>query len=79
VTDEAFVAWQREHAAALEDLQEAQRAYHRAVAAAAFQAPAEEPSAEEMRQASLQALDAARIRLDQVRARRPRTSEGGSR
>ena len=69
--DETFAAWQREHATALSDLQEAQRAYHRAVAATAFQGSADEPSAEEMRRASLEALDAARIRLDDVRARRP--------
>ena len=79
MTDEAFSAWQREHRAALDELQEAQRAYHRAVAATAFQAPAEEPSAEEMRSASLQALDAARVKLDEVRARRPQTTEGGGR
>ena len=69
--DGTFAAWQREHAAALAELQEAQRAYHRAVAATAFQGAAEEPSAEEMRRASLDALDAARIKLDEVRARRP--------
>jgi len=72
---EAFTAWQREHAAALEELQDAQRAYHRTVAATAFQGAADEPSAEEMRRASLEALDAARIKLDQVRARRPQTTE----
>jgi hypothetical protein len=75
VTDEAFLAWQREHAAALAELQEAQRAYHRTVAATAFQGSTEEPSAEEMRRASLEALDAARIKLDEVRARRPSTTE----
>ena len=69
--DETFAAWRREHAAALAELQEAQRAYHRAVAATAFQGAADEPSAEEMRRASLDALDAARIKLDEVRARRP--------
>ena len=69
--EQTFAAWQREHAAALADLQEAQRAYHRTVAATAFQGTAEEPSAEEMRRASLEALDAARIKLDEVRARRP--------
>jgi hypothetical protein len=74
VTDEPFVAWQQEHASALEELQEAQRAYHRAVAATAFQGPNEEPSAEEMRRASLEALDAARLKLDEVRARRPQTA-----
>ena len=73
--DEAFVGWQREHAAALADLQDAQHAYHRAVATTAFQGAAEEPTAEEMRRAALDALDAARIRLDEVRARRPRTED----
>ena len=72
---DAFAAWQREHAAALAELQDAQRAYHRAVATTAFQGPADEPSAEEMRRASLDALDAARIRLDEVRARRPEIGE----
>lgn len=72
---ETFLQWQREHAAALEELQEAQRAYHRTVAATAFQGTAEEPSAEEMRRASLEALDAARVKLDDVRARRPQTTE----
>ncbi|HXD73286.1 MAG TPA: hypothetical protein VN628_06105 [Vicinamibacterales bacterium] len=67
----AFAAWQREHAAALAELQDAQRAYHRAVASTAFQGAAEEPTAEEMRRTALEALDAARIRLDDVRGRRP--------
>ena len=72
---EKFAAWQREHATALAELQEAQRGYHRSVAATAFQAAADEPSAEEMRRASLDALDAARLRLDEVRARKPGTAE----
>ena len=71
MSDETFAAWQREHAAALSELQEAQRAYHRAVATTAFQGAADGPTAEEMRRASLDALDAARIKLDEVRARRP--------
>jgi hypothetical protein len=75
VNDEAFVAWQRDHAAALAELQEAQRQYHRAVATTAFQGAAEEPTAEEMRRAALDTLDAARIKLDEVRNRRPRTEE----
>ena len=79
MSDEAFIAWQREHAAALAELQEAQRAYHRTVAATAFQASTEEPSAEEMRRASLEALDAARVKLDEVRARRPQTTEDAGR
>jgi hypothetical protein len=72
---DAFAAWHREHAAALADLQDAQRAYHRAVATTAFQGAADEPSAEEMRRVSLETLDAARIKLDEVRARRPDTGE----
>jgi len=75
-SDTAFIAWQREHTAALAALQDAQRAYHRSVAATAFQGAAE-ASAEETRRAALDALDAARIKLDEVRARRPRT-EGAS-
>jgi len=75
VNDAAFAVWQRDHAAALAELQEAQRQYHRAVATTAFQGAAEEPTAEEMRRAALDALDAARIKLDEVRNRRPRTEE----
>ena len=71
----AFTAWQREHAAALAELQDAQRAYHRAVASTAFQGAADEPTAEEMRRSSLEALDAARLRLDEVRGRRPQTED----
>ena len=70
---DSFSAWQREHAAALAELQDAQRAYHRAVASTAFQGAADEPTAEEMRRAALEALDAARMRLDEVRGRRPQT------
>lgn len=73
--DTAFIAWQREHAAALADLQDAQRAYHRVVATTAFQGAAEEPSAEEMRRAALEALDAARLKLDEIRERRPGTED----
>ena len=75
VRNDAFEAWQREHAAALADLQDAQRVYHRTVATTAFQGAAEEPTVEEMRRASLDALDAARLRLDAVRARRPKSED----
>jgi len=74
-TNVAFEAWQREHAAALAELQEAQRVYHRTVATTAFQGPGEQPSGEEMRRTSLEALDAARIHLDAVRARRPKVED----
>ena len=73
--NQQFVEWQREHIAALEELQDAQRAYHRTIAATAFPAPAEEPSSEEMRRTSLEALDAARTKLDAIRARRPKMTE----
>ena len=73
--NDRFDAWQREHAAALAELQEAQRVYHRTVATTAFQGAADEPTAEEMRRTSLEALDAARVRLDEVRARRPGTED----
>ncbi len=73
--DDDVVRWQREHAEALAELQEAQRTYHRTVAATAFLGAVEEPSAEEMRRAALDALDAARLKLDDVRARRPQATE----
>jgi len=71
----SFVAWQSEHAAALEALQDAQRVYHRTVATTAFRGAADEPSVVEMRRVSLDELDAARIKLDEVRARRPVITE----
>jgi siderophore synthetase component len=66
-----WLTWQREHAAALEALQQAERAYHRTIAGSAFASPSEGPSAIELQKESLDALEAARIRLDQVRARKP--------
>ena len=66
-----WLEWQRDHAAALAALQEAQRAYHRTVAGSAFAGPAGKSSAVDVQQASLREVDAARVRLDGVRARRP--------
>ena len=68
---ERWRQWQREHAAALEALQEAQRAYHRTIAGSAFASAAEGPSAAEIQKESLDAVEAARVRLDEVRARKP--------
>jgi hypothetical protein len=68
---EPWLAWQREHAAALEALQQAQRAYHRTIAGSAFASPTEGPSAIELQKESLDAVEAARVRLDEIRARRP--------
>ncbi len=61
-----WLAWQREHTAALEALQQAQRTYHRTLADTAFTNPAAERPED-----ALEQLEAARVRLDGVRARRP--------
>ncbi|MEQ1908856.1 MAG: hypothetical protein ABMA15_08535 [Vicinamibacterales bacterium] len=63
-----WLQWQREHTRALEKLQDAERAYHRAVAGAAFSS-AEAQITET--KPSRAAMDAARNDLDDVRARRP--------
>jgi hypothetical protein len=68
---DAWKAWQREHTEALEALQEAQRAYHRTIAGSAFASPSEGASAIEIQKESLDKLEAARVRLDEVRARKP--------
>jgi hypothetical protein len=68
-----WLAWQDEHASALEDLQRAEHAYHRTIAGSAFSSPVEGPSALEMQKESLEALEAARLRLDEIRSRRPVT------
>ena len=68
---EPWQAWQREHTAALEALQQAQRAYHRTIAGSAFASATEGPSATEIQKESLDAVEAARVRLDEIRARRP--------
>jgi hypothetical protein len=70
---ESWLEWQREHAAALEALQQAQRAYHRTIAGSAFANPTEGPSAIELQRESLDAVEAARVRLDEIRGRRPHT------
>jgi len=66
-----WLEWQHDHAAALEALQQAERAYHRTVAGSAFASPTEGPSPIELQKESLDAVEAARLRLDAVRARRP--------
>jgi hypothetical protein len=68
---ERWLEWQREHAAALEALQQAQRAYHRTIAGSAFANPTEGPSAIELQKESLDAVEAARVRLDEIRAIKP--------
>jgi hypothetical protein len=66
-----WLEWQYEHAAALEDLQRREHEYHRTIAGSAFAGPIEGPSAVEMQKESLEAVEAARLRLDEIRARRP--------
>jgi len=66
-----WLDWQSEHAAALEDLQKAERGYHRTIAGSAFASPIEGPTAVEMQQESLEELERARVRLDEIRARKP--------
>ena len=68
-----WLAWQHEHTSALDDLQRAEHAYHRTIAGSAFANPSEGPSAIELQKESLEAVEAARIRLDEIRARRPET------
>jgi hypothetical protein len=66
-----WLEWQYEHQTALEGLQAAERAYHRTIAGSAFASPTEGPSAAELQKESLDLLEAARVRLDDVRARKP--------
>jgi len=70
--DPRWLDWQREHAEALSALQETQRAYHRTMAGCAF-APIDNVSPGEIQKEALEALEAARLHLDEVRARRPNT------
>jgi hypothetical protein len=66
-----WLAWQREHTEALDALQAAEHAYHRTIAGSAFANPMEGPSSIEMQKESLDAVEAARVRLDEIRARKP--------
>jgi hypothetical protein len=66
-----WLAWQHEHAAALQALQAAERVYHRTIADSAFANPTGGPDANALQKESLDAIEAARIRLDGIRARQP--------
>jgi hypothetical protein len=70
-----WLEWQQAHAEALAALQAAERAYHRSVAHNAFASPAAASSTVELRKVSLDRVEAARVRLDDIRARRPEMSE----
>jgi hypothetical protein len=66
-----WLVWQSEHGAALEALQRAERAYHRTIAGSAFASPNEGATAIELQKESLDEVEAARVRLDEIRARKP--------
>jgi hypothetical protein len=66
-----WLDWQRAHALALEALQRAEQAYHRTIAGSAFASPTEGPSAIELQKDALDIVEAARVALDDIRARRP--------
>jgi hypothetical protein len=66
-----WLEWQAEHTAALEALQMAERAYHRTIAGSAFLNATEGLSLTEVQKESLDAVEAARVRLDEIRGRRP--------
>jgi hypothetical protein len=66
-----WIEWQREHTAALAALQQAEQAYHRTIAGSAFASPTEGPTAVELQKESLNAVEAARLRLDDIRSRKP--------
>ena len=67
----AWLEWQREHVVALDKLQQAEHAYHRAVVGGAFVGTTEGSSVFEARKALLELVDEARATLDEVRARKP--------
>jgi hypothetical protein len=64
----AWLEWQRDHSAALAALQSAEQAFHRTIAGSAFINASE---AVESQQESLNEVEAARVQLDEVRARQP--------
>jgi hypothetical protein len=70
-----WLDWQADHAAALADLQRAEHAYHRTIAGSAFASTEEGPSAVEMQKESLEAVEAARARLDEIRGRKDQWSD----
>jgi hypothetical protein len=66
-----WLEWQSEHASALDSLLQAERVYHRLVAGTAFSAAADRATPTELHNDALDAVEAARIRLDDIRSRRP--------
>ena len=66
-----WLHWQSAHAAALDALQRAERAYHRTIADNAFTNPDGRRTAAEKQRESLNVVAGARVRLDEIRARQP--------
>ncbi len=66
-----WLEWQNAHTEALAALQLAERDYHRTIAGSAFANPTEGPSPIELQKEALEQVEAARLRLDQVRASKP--------
>jgi hypothetical protein len=66
-----WIDWQQEHEAALAALQDAERSYHRSIVGSAFANPTEGPTPLEIQKEALRVVEAARVRLDQIRAERP--------
>jgi hypothetical protein len=66
-----WLDWQHEHAAALDALQQAERAYHRTIAGSVFASPTEGPTPIELQKESLELVEGARVRLDDLRSRKP--------
>lgn len=64
-----WLEWQHQHTDAFTRLQEAERAYHRAMTEAAFSD--DQSAVDAGRKQSLDTMTAARHHLDDVRARRP--------
>ena len=66
-----WLNWQHEHASALEALQEAESVYHRTIASSAFANPTEGPTAIELQKEAFKKVEAARVRLDEIRGASP--------
>jgi hypothetical protein len=66
-----WLLWQAEHSAALDALQAAERAYHRAVTGGAFANRADGATTLDSQMGCLDAMEAARVRLDAIRVRKP--------
>lgn len=74
----SWLDWQGRHEAALRALQDAERAYHRTIAGSAFAPSSEGSSPIEMQKESLEAVEAARARLDEIRRSHREADQGVS-